>query len=128
MPGNRQDPCCPRNNSVCSVSCYENAAREGGVVIWILANLTRPLRASGTGGSGRSGKTALALSTLASELAGAAHGFSLLARLLLGRLLVVVAELHLAENAFALKLLLQSAERLIHIVIANNYLQAQRPS
>ena len=92
------------------------------------------LRASGTRCTGRrpgrsrgGGQTAFALGTLASKLAGAAHGLGLLARLLLGRLLVVVAELHLAEDAFALKLLFQGPERLIHIVIANNYLQAASP-
>jgi hypothetical protein len=70
------------------------------------------------------GQATLALSALARQLAGAANRFGLLAGLLFGRLLIVVAELHLAENAFALKLLLQGAQRLIHIVVANNYLQA----
>src|SRR5690606_33344586 len=46
---------------------------------------------------------------------------------LLGGLLVVVPELHFPENAFALQLLLQRAQRLIDIVIANNYLQAEPP-
>src|SRR5690606_31875062 len=80
-----------------------------------------------TSGSRRAGQAAFALGALASQLAGAAHGLGLLARLLLRRLLVVVAELHLAEDAFTLKLLFQGAQRLIHIVIANNYLQAQPP-
>jgi len=71
---------------------------------------------------------ALALRALAGELTGAAHGLGLLARLLLGGLLVVVAELHLAEDTLPLELLLQGAQRLIHIVIANNYLQAEPPS
>jgi hypothetical protein len=41
---------------------------------------------------------------------------------------MVIAKLHFAEDTLPLQLLLQGAERLIHIVIANNYLQAQRPS
>src|SRR4029077_19102089 len=67
---------------------------------------------------------AFALSFLAGELAGAADGFGLLAGALLGRLLVVIAELHLAEDAFALHLFLQRPQRLIHIVIANDDLHA----
>jgi hypothetical protein len=61
------------------------------------------------------------------ELPGAANGLGLLAGLLFGRLLVVVAELHFAEDTLPLELLLQGAQRLIHIVIANNYLQAEPP-
>ena len=91
------------------------------------AELLSKLGPRRTGSCGRSGKTALALRTLARQFAGAANGFGFLTGLLLGRLLVVVAQLHLAENAFALKLLFQGAERLINIVIANNYLQAEPP-
>src|SRR6478735_502549 len=47
------------------------------------------------------------------------HGFGLFARFLLGRLFVMTAELHLAENSLALHLLLQRLEGLIDIVIAN---------
>jgi hypothetical protein len=80
----------------------------------------------GTGcGSGR--QAAFTLGPLAGELTRTAHGFGLLTGLLLGRLLVVVPQLHLAENAFALQLFLQRAQRLIDIVIANNYLQAEPP-
>jgi len=85
-------------------------------------------RTRGRGGGGRSGRqTTLALGTLARKLTGATDGLGLLARLLLGRLLVVVPQLHLAENALALQLLLQRAQRLVDIVIANNYLQAEPP-
>ena len=95
------------------------------------ALILRTLGASRTGGTGssgrRGGQTAFALRTLAGQLAGAANGFGLLTGLLLGRLLVVVPQLHLAENAFALQLFLQRAQRLVDIVIANNYLQAASP-
>src|SRR6516225_1606459 len=67
---------------------------------------------------------ALALRLLTGELSGAANGFRLLAGALLGRLFVIVAEFHLAEDAFALHLFLQRPERLIHIVIANDDLHA----
>ncbi len=60
-----------------------------------------------------------ALRFLARQLACTANRLGFLARLLLGRLLEVLLELHLAENAFALQLFLQSAERLIDIVVAN---------
>src|SRR6476661_1849965 len=68
---------------------------------------------------------AFALSLLAGELTGAANGLGLLAGALLGRLFVVIAELHLAEDAFALHLFLQRSQRLIHIVIANDDLHAR---
>jgi hypothetical protein len=68
------------------------------------------------------GEQAFALCTLAGKLANAADSFGLFARTLLGRLFVVVAHLHFAENAFALHLLLESAESLINIVVANQYL------
>src|SRR6476661_8638449 len=68
---------------------------------------------------------AFALSLLAGELAGPANGLGLLASALLGRLFVVIAELHLAEDAFALHLFLQRPEGLIHIVIANDDLHAR---
>ena len=74
-------------------------------------------------GSGRSGQTAFTLGALTGQLAGATNGLCLLASLLLRGLLVVVAQLHLAEDAFALELFLQCAERLVNIVIANDYLQ-----
>src|SRR6476659_3089525 len=68
---------------------------------------------------------AFALSLLAGELAGPANGLGLLASALLGRLFVVIAELHLAEDAFALHLFLQRPEGLIQIVIANDDLHAR---
>jgi hypothetical protein len=44
----------------------------------------------------------------------------MLARTLLGRLLVVPTKLHLAVNTLALKLLLQRPERLVDIVVTND--------
>jgi hypothetical protein len=77
---------------------------------------------SGTLRLDRRGQQALALELLAGELAGAANGLGLLTRLLLGGLLVMAAELHLAENTLALQLLLESAESLIDIIVANENL------
>ena len=82
---------------------------------------------SAAGGGGSSRKATLTLSAFARELAGTAYSFGLLPGLLLGGLLVVVAQLHFAEDALALKLLFQRTQRLIDIVIANNYLQAEPP-
>src|SRR5262245_56591176 len=63
---------------------------------------------------------ALALRLLAGKLPRPADGLGLLAGALLGRFFVIVAELHLAEDAFALHLFLQSPQGLIDIVIAND--------
>ncbi len=52
----------------------------------------------------------------------AAHGLGLLAGAALGRLLVVAAQLHLAEDPFALQLLLEGAQGLINVVVADEYL------
>jgi len=59
------------------------------------------------------------LRALAQELAVAPHGLGLLARPSLGRLLVMPPHPHLAVEALALHLLLQGAQRLIDIVVAN---------
>src|SRR5262249_44858807 len=50
-----------------------------------------------------------------------------LARLLLGGLLIVAAELHLAEDALALHLLLQRLESLVDVVVADKNLHASFP-
>jgi len=65
---------------------------------------------------------AFALGALASQLANATNSFSLFTRTLLRRLFVIVAHLHFTENAFALHLLLESAESLIDVVVADKYL------
>jgi hypothetical protein len=59
------------------------------------------------------------LGALAGELAGAAHGFRLLAGALLGRLFIMDVPLHFAERAFTLHLFLQGLERLIDIIVAD---------
>ncbi|KND19723.1 hypothetical protein ADZ37_08500 [Pannonibacter phragmitetus] len=76
---------------------------------------------------GAAGDQTLALRAFARKLAGAADSFSLLARLLYGRLLVVAAKLHFAEYAFTLQLFLQRTKRLINIVVANQNLHASDP-
>jgi len=70
------------------------------------------------------GQKTLALRALARELAGAADRFRLLPRLLFGGLFVVPAQLHLAENAFALHLFLQRLEGLVDIVVTDENLHA----
>src|SRR5829696_904793 len=65
----------------------------------------------------------VALGLLAGELARAAHRLGLLARLLLGRLLVRATLLHLAEDALALHALLQHPQGLVDVVVADEYLQ-----
>src|SRR5688572_30125553 len=63
---------------------------------------------------------AVALDPLALELARAANRGGLLAGALLGRLLVVTAQLHLAVHALALQLLLERAQGLVDVVVAND--------
>src|SRR3978361_158204 len=67
---------------------------------------------------------AFALKFLSRPLARAAKRLVLLTACLLGGLLIMAAELHLAENTLALHLLLQRLEGLIDIVIANENLHA----
>src|SRR6188768_4571995 len=70
---------------------------------------------------------AVALRALALELASAANRGSLLARALLARLLVVAAQLHLAVHAFALQLLLERAQGLLDVVVADDDLHKPKP-
>ena len=70
----------------------------------------------------RRGQQAFALSALAGELAGPAHGLGLLAGALLGRLFVVHVPLHLAERPLALHLLLQRLEGLVDVVVTDKNL------
>jgi len=62
----------------------------------------------------------LALHLFADELGGAADGFRLLSDSLLRGLLVMAAELHLAEDALALNLLLLHPEDLVDIVVTEH--------
>jgi hypothetical protein len=71
---------------------------------------------------------ALALQLLARELTRPANGLSLFASTLFRWLFEVIAELHLAENALALKLLFERLKGLVNVVVANENLQAKRPS
>src|SRR6516225_4148001 len=64
----------------------------------------------------------LALQLLAGELAGATDGFCPLPDSSLGRLFIVAAELHLAEETLALHLLLQRLEGLVDIVVTDENL------
>lgn len=71
----------------------------------------------------RTGNQTFALSELARGLAGATNSFSLFTGALFGGLFKGPAGLHFTEYAFALQLLLQNAEGLVDIVIADEYLQ-----
>src|SRR5690606_12719362 len=83
--------------------------------------------ASGTssGRARRTGDQAFALGALARQPAGTPDRLGRFAGSRFGRLFVVAAHLHLAENAFALHLLLERAERLVNIVVANEYLHGR---
>src|SRR5690606_24453413 len=70
---------------------------------------------------------AVALGTLALKLAGAADRGRFFAGALLARLLIVAAQLHLAIHPLALQLLLERAEGLLDIVIANHDLHKLKP-
>src|SRR5438132_310641 len=67
-------------------------------------------------GAGR----AFALGALALELAGAADCCCALPGALFRRLFVVTAQLHLAVDALALQLLLEGAQRLLDVIVAND--------
>ena len=69
---------------------------------------------------------AFALDPLALQLAGPADCRRALAGTLLGRLLVMTAKLHLAIDALTLQLLLERAQRLVDIVVANDDLHKSR--
>src|SRR5262249_33966179 len=94
------------------------------------AGAARTARGAGSGAGGGlrlHRQQPLALHALARELARPADGFRLFARLLFGGLFVVAAELHLAENALALHLLLQRLKGLVDVVVANENLHAVVP-
>jgi len=71
----------------------------------------------------RHGDQAFALSLFPGSLARTSDGFRLLAGLALGRFFIRPATFHLTKNALALHLLLEDPERLIDIVVSNEYLQ-----
>jgi hypothetical protein len=64
-----------------------------------------------------------ALSLFPGSLARTSDGFRLLAGLALRRFFIRLATLHLTKNALALQLLFEDPERLIDIVVANEYPQ-----
>lgn len=63
---------------------------------------------------------AFALGAFAGQLAGPAHGFGALAGFFLGGLFEVLTGFHFPEQAFALHLLLERAEGLLDVIIADN--------
>src|SRR5215218_6534216 len=75
----------------------------------------------------RSGNQPFPDRCLAGLLACAAHGFRPLSDFALRGLFVGAALLHLPEDALPLHLLFQHPERLIDVVVANEYLQRTHP-
>jgi len=67
------------------------------------------------------------LRLLARHLSGPANSLALLARPLLGWLLIGTSALHLAKDAFALELFLQGPEGLVDVVFANENYQKGPP-
>jgi hypothetical protein len=65
---------------------------------------------------------------LARELAGAPQRLRFFTGAPLRRLFKKSTSFQLAKDTFALHLLFQDAERLVHIVVANEYLQCFIPS
>ena len=63
------------------------------------------------------GLVPITLALFAFHFAETAHSLGLFAGLLLRGLLIILAQLHLAEQAFALHFLLEDAQRLIDVVI-----------
>src|SRR5260370_32300673 len=72
------------------------------------------------------GLVALALQALAHQLASPADSLGPFEGAALGGLFVIAAELHLAEDPFALHLLLQDAQRLIDVVFTDENLHFDR--
>src|SRR6266404_3642835 len=91
-------------------------------------NLAATRGASGRAADGRLGlhrQEALALHFLAGELAGAANRFRPFPGLLFGGFFIVAAQLHFAENALALHLLLERLEGLVDIIVSDENLHAR---
>ncbi len=63
-----------------------------------------------------------ALDPLAFHLPGAAHGFCGFASATFRGFFVVPAQFHLAEHAFALKLLFERLQRLVDVIVTNENL------
>src|SRR5262249_58292443 len=76
----------------------------------------------------RSGNETLALRLLARELTLSSDRLRLFPVGPLGRLLIEAPPFHLAEDAFALHLLLQDPKRLVDVVVADENLQGMLPS
>jgi len=98
------------------------AGRQAGADRWILPPLHHPSERR----TARLQDLIVAFGPLAVCLASAAHGSGMLTCALLRGLLVVTAQLHFTIDAFALQLLLESAEGLIDIVVANDDLHGRK--
>jgi hypothetical protein len=64
-------------------------------------------------------KQTFLLGPLARQFTGAAHRFGLFTGPAFRRLFKILPHFHFAEDAFALQFLLQGAERLIDVIVAN---------
>ena len=101
---------------------FVHVVEEGETIRMLAARFSLSGPVSPAGARLRGRQQAFALGALAGQLAGAAHGFRLLAGALLRGLLVVHVALHLTEAAFALHLLLQGLQGLIDVVVADENL------
>src|SRR5260370_26250125 len=107
-----------------SISASQQAWRSGGASEW-----RPPGRSAGRHLlSFGSGDKAFALGLLARELAGSPDRFALFPGRLFGGLLVQSPAFHFAKHTFALHLLLEHAECLIDIVVADEDLHETFPS
>jgi len=86
------------------------------------ATQAAPISDRSTSGYATAADETFTLCALTCQLTGAANGFCLFASTLFGRLFIMATHLHFAEDTFALHLFLESAESLINIVIADEYL------
>src|ERR1700743_1167990 len=103
------------------MSCVDRSARSARPGTRAATTASATLRA-GTSAEGRlrlHRQQAFTLQLLAGGVACTASRLRLFAGFLFRGLFVMAAELHLAENALALHLLLQRLEGLINIVIAD---------
>jgi len=112
-------------HGVCTQKCRRRAkgtGRQAGADRWILPPFHHPSERR----TARLEDLIVAFGPLAVCLACTAHSSGMLTCALLRGLLVVTAQLHFTIDAFALQLLLESAEGLIDIVVANDDLHGRK--
>jgi hypothetical protein len=104
----------------------ESTAASSGRTTWISSVGYQGRRRSG--GMAKRGLVAFSIHPLPQKFAVATHGLGFFPGLAFGWLLIGTAQLHFAEDAFTLHLLLERFQRLIDIVVAYNYVNDGRHS